>query len=132
MLRYKTLHLSAMGAAIPLLAQLVLTLPAILPFHPDEWRVETTTGTVEVQDEMIPDDESEDMKYRTRLKSTMIVVLRIGDGVDELTRESVPDDAERTKKNTRRGGRKGHRGKLDQMDAGAVIMQEPEQDDMDQ
>ncbi|KAI0700533.1 hypothetical protein C8T65DRAFT_580244 [Cerioporus squamosus] len=80
---YKTLHLSAMGAAIPHLMQLALSLPPILPFPQDEIRTEILTGSVEVQDEVIPHDEDEDISYRTRGKSTVSVVIRVGDGVDE-------------------------------------------------
>ncbi|KAI0648349.1 hypothetical protein C8Q79DRAFT_999715 [Trametes meyenii] len=80
---YKTLHLSAMGAAIPHLMQLALSLPSTLPFSPDEVHTEIMTGTVEVQDEMIPDDEDEDISYRTRGKSAVSVVIKVGDGVDE-------------------------------------------------
>ncbi|CDO68909.1 hypothetical protein BN946_scf185000.g52 [Trametes cinnabarina] len=80
---YKTLYLSAMGAAIPHLMQLALSLPAILPYSQDEIHTEVTTGTVEVQDELIPDDEDEDVSYRTRGKSTVSVVIRVGDGIDE-------------------------------------------------
>ncbi|KAI0668447.1 hypothetical protein C8Q78DRAFT_979647 [Trametes maxima] len=82
---YKTLHLSAMGAAIPHLMQLALSLPHTLPYSPDEIHSEITTGTVEVQDEMIPDDEDEDISYRTRGKSTVSVVIKVGDGVNEPT-----------------------------------------------
>ncbi|KAJ3738810.1 hypothetical protein DFH05DRAFT_736526 [Lentinula detonsa] len=77
---YKILHLSAMGAAIPLLLQLSLALPPILPFAPDEIHTEIHTGTVEVQDEVLPEDEEEDITYRTRGKSTLKVTLKIGDG----------------------------------------------------
>ncbi|KAH9890591.1 hypothetical protein C8Q73DRAFT_652325 [Cubamyces lactineus] len=80
---YKTLHLSAMGAAIPHLMQLALSLPPILPYSPDEVHTEVKTGTVEVQDELIPEDDDEDISYRTRGKSTVSVVIKIGDGVDE-------------------------------------------------
>ncbi|TFY55334.1 hypothetical protein EVJ58_g8310 [Rhodofomes roseus] len=80
---YKTLHLSAMGAAIPQLMQLTLSLPGILPHAPDEIRTEVQTGTVQVQDEVIPDDEDEDITYQVRGKSTVSVVITIGDGVDE-------------------------------------------------
>ncbi|KAI8999076.1 hypothetical protein BD414DRAFT_533870 [Trametes punicea] len=80
---YKTLHLHAMGAAIPHLMQLALSLPPILPFPQDEVHTEVTTGTVEVQDELIPEDEDENVSYRTRGKSTVSVVIKIGDGVDE-------------------------------------------------
>ena len=80
---YNTLHLSAMGAAIPHLMQLALSLPSILPFPQDEIHTEVLTGTVEVQDELIPDDEDEDISYRTRGKSTVSVVIKVGDGSDE-------------------------------------------------
>ena len=72
-----------MGAAIPHLMQLALSLPAILPYPEDEVRTEVTTGTVEVQDELVPDDEDEDIAYRTRGKSTVSVTITVGDGVDE-------------------------------------------------
>jgi ribonuclease P/MRP protein subunit RPP20 len=36
-----------------------------------------------VQDELVPDDEDEDITYRTRAKSSLSVVITIGDGVDE-------------------------------------------------
>ncbi|KAF9448889.1 hypothetical protein P691DRAFT_592925 [Macrolepiota fuliginosa MF-IS2] len=77
---YKVLHLHAMGAAIPLLLQLSCALPPILPFSKDEIHTEITTGTVELQDEISPDDEDEDITYRTRGKSTLYVIMRIGDG----------------------------------------------------
>ncbi|KAI0324685.1 hypothetical protein GY45DRAFT_1262378 [Cubamyces sp. BRFM 1775] len=80
---YKTLHLSAMGAAIPHLMQLALSLPPILPYSPDEIHTEVKTGTVEVQDELIPEDEDGDISYRTRGKSTISVIIKVGDGVDE-------------------------------------------------
>jgi|SRR5579863_5908862 len=81
--RYKSLHLSALGAAIPHLCRLVESLPEILPFSPEEIRKDILTGTVDVQDEILPDDEDEDITYRTRAKSTLSVVIIIGDGVDE-------------------------------------------------
>ncbi|KAL6308707.1 hypothetical protein BKA93DRAFT_725448 [Sparassis latifolia] len=81
---YKNLHLSAMGAAIPHLMLLTVSLPSILPFPPDEVHTEILTGTVEVQDELIPEDEDEDISYRTRGKSTVSVVIKIGNGVDEV------------------------------------------------
>ncbi|OCH90625.1 hypothetical protein OBBRIDRAFT_585237 [Obba rivulosa] len=80
---YKTLHLSAMGAAIPHLVRLAISIPATLPFGADEIRTEYFTGTVAVQDELVPADEDEDIEYRTRGKSSLLVVMTIGDGVDE-------------------------------------------------
>ena len=72
-----------MGAAIPHLMQIALSLPSILPFPPDEIHTEVLTGTVEVQDEVLPDDEDEDISYRTRGKSTVSVVIRVGDGTED-------------------------------------------------
>ncbi|KAI0345075.1 hypothetical protein BDW22DRAFT_1305425, partial [Trametopsis cervina] len=80
---HKTLHLSAMGAAIPHMLQLALSLPDILPYSAEEIQTEVLTGTVEVHDEVIPDDEDEDISLRTRGKSSVSVVIKIGDGVDE-------------------------------------------------
>ncbi|PSR77966.1 hypothetical protein PHLCEN_2v7624 [Hermanssonia centrifuga] len=75
-----------MGAAIPHLIQLATSLPGILPYAPEEIQTEVLTGTVEVQDEVIPEDEDEDISYRSRGKSTISVVIKIGDGVDEGAR----------------------------------------------
>ena len=76
-----------MGAAIPHLVTLSTSLPSILPHSADEIHTEIQTGTVEVQDEVIPDDdEDEDISYRTRGKSTLMVVIKIGDGVDQVIR----------------------------------------------
>jgi len=80
---YKTLYLSAMGAAIPLLLQLTCALPPILPFSQDEIHTEVITGTVEVQDELLPEDDDEDITYQTRGKSTLRIVFKIGDGAYE-------------------------------------------------
>ncbi|KAI0807051.1 hypothetical protein C8Q74DRAFT_1213101 [Fomes fomentarius] len=96
---YKTLHLSAMGAAIPHLMQLALSLPPILPYPQEEIQTEVITGTVDVQDELIPDDEDEDISYRTRGKSTVSIVIKVGDGIDE---PAVP---------ARGGGRKNNLGR---------------------
>lgn len=74
------MHLHAAGAAIPLLLQLSCALPPILPFSKDEIHTEISTGTVEVQDEIIPDDEEEDLTYKTRGKSTLYATIRVDDG----------------------------------------------------
>ncbi|KAH7928200.1 hypothetical protein BV22DRAFT_985696, partial [Leucogyrophana mollusca] len=79
---YKSLHMSAMGAAIPHLATLAVSLPPILPFPADEIHTEIKTGSVDVHDEVIPDDEDEDIEYRTRIKSTLSVVIKVGEGDD--------------------------------------------------
>ncbi len=70
---YKTLHLSAMGAAIPHLLKLALALPPILPF---EVRAEYKTGTVEVCDEVDGGEEG-DITYETRGKSTLMVIMSL-------------------------------------------------------
>ncbi|EIW85516.1 hypothetical protein CONPUDRAFT_29142, partial [Coniophora puteana RWD-64-598 SS2] len=77
---YKTLHLSAMGAAITHLSLLLVSLPPILPYAASEIRVALTTGSLDVHDEVTPEDEDEDIRYRTRTKSTLAAVLTIGDG----------------------------------------------------
>lgn len=59
------------------------SLPEVLPFSPEEIRKEILTGTVDVQDELLPEDEEEDITYRTRAKSSLSVVIIIGDGIDE-------------------------------------------------
>lgn len=69
-----------MGAAIPHLLLLSVSLPGILPFASEEIRTEVLTGTVEVQDEVIPDDSDEEITYQIRGKSTLSVVIKIGDG----------------------------------------------------
>ena len=94
-----------MGAAIPHLLQLAMSLPDVLPYAPEEIHTEVLTGTVEVQDEVIPDDEDEDISIRTRGKSTLSVVIKIGDGKDEGARTGKG----RTKQ-SRTSNAEGHRG----------------------
>ena len=77
-----------MGAAIPHLMQLSVSLPSILPHPPEDIHTEVITGTVEVQDELIPDDEDEDISFRARGKSTLSVVIKIGDGVDRVLKQT--------------------------------------------
>lgn len=117
--RHKSLHLSAMGAAIPHLLTLAASLPDVLPFGPEQIHTEVLTGTVEVQDEIIPEDDNEDISYETRGKSTLSVVIKIGDGIDE----------ERPKK--RHNGEQKAKGKARSKPAKAqqVILSEPEQED---
>ncbi|KZP32594.1 hypothetical protein FIBSPDRAFT_925085 [Athelia psychrophila] len=130
---YKSLHLSAMGAAIPHLAMLAVSLPPILPFPADEIHTEILTGSVDVLDEVIPQDEDEDITYQTRSKSTLSVVIKIGSGEQEET-------ANTSKKG--KGKKQGaNSAKRAQPDSGAqgdtsrgdkIIIQEPEQVDMDE
>ncbi|KAK0434046.1 uncharacterized protein EV420DRAFT_423857 [Desarmillaria tabescens] len=83
---YKTLHLSAMGAAIPHLLKLALALPPILPF---EVRAEYTTGTVEVHDEVDGGEEDGDITYETRGKSTLRVVMTFDSNPAPKTKDNV-------------------------------------------
>ncbi|KAG6918014.1 hypothetical protein DXG01_016866 [Tephrocybe rancida] len=131
---YKTLHFSAMGAAIPLLLQLAVALPPILPFASDEVTTEVTTGTVEVQDEVIPDDEDEDLTYETRGKSTLKIVLKFGDGEFDGDRSSSVK--KKGKHRATVGGRGTRTGNRDQRktvpsNSGDIVLQEPEQEDME-
>ena len=77
---YTSIYLSAMGAAIPNLMQLACALPGILPYPRNELTMEVVTGTVEVQDEILPDSLDEDMAYNTRCKSTLKVTLERKEG----------------------------------------------------
>lgn len=130
-----------MGAAIPLLTQLVCALPPILPFSSDEISTEITTGTVEVQDEVIPEDEDEDLTYQTRGKSVLRVVFKIGDGEFEGDRtavrkysagKSVPKSSTRPQKNGGKQEKKDNKGKGKAAGAPSeIIFEEPEQDFMD-
>lgn len=139
--RYKTLHLSAMGAAIPLLTQLICALPPILPFSQDEIHTEINTGTIEVQDEVLPEDENEDLTYQTRGKSVLRVVFKIGDGEfngDKTASRKYSAGKTIGKNYTRAAGNKGT-NKKDQQTGTAkatvktseVVFEEPEQDYMD-
>jgi Rpp20 subunit of nuclear RNase MRP and P len=121
--RYKSLHLNAMGAAIPHLVQLSVLLPRILPFPPDDVRTEIHTGTVEVQDELVPDDEDEDISYQMRAKSTLRVVIKIGDGIDDR------GDATRTKRVS--GVKQKDTVARSQHTVTQIVVQEPEQMDPD-
>ncbi|EIN08025.1 hypothetical protein PUNSTDRAFT_70261 [Punctularia strigosozonata HHB-11173 SS5] len=145
---YKTLHLSAMGAAIPQLATLSVSLPAILPHATDEIKTEVLTGTVEVQDELIPADDNldEDIELRTRCKSVLKITITIGDGEREVAagshnkvRSERPRGARRIRGRRGKGGGKGKQGEAeDRMDEdagersapepGEIVMQEPEQE----
>jgi len=97
--------LHAAGAAIPLLLQLTSAFPSISPFSRDEIHTEISTGTVEVRDEIIPEDEEEDIAYRTRGKSTLYVIIRIGDDMSEENATEQPKSSKprlKPKKSTKR------------------------------
>ncbi|KAL5490406.1 hypothetical protein ACEPAI_5239 [Sanghuangporus weigelae] len=97
---YKTLYLHAMGAAIPHLARLAVSLPSILPYDSSEIQTEVRTGTVEVQDEIIPDDEDEDVSLRTRGKSTMSVTIKIEGGDNESAQSPTKKEKDKGKGKT--------------------------------
>lgn len=125
--RYRELHLYALGAAIPHLARLAVSLPTILPFAPDEIHSEVETGTAELHDELIPDDEDEDISMRTRGKSTMSVVILIGD------REPKPRPAATTKHSKALDRRKRKRAEeaaatVDSEDMQEIVFKEGDQD----
>jgi ribonuclease P/MRP protein subunit RPP20 len=121
-----------MGAAIPHLATLAVSLPSILPFAPDEIHVEILTGSVEVQDEVIPEDEDEDISYRTRGKSTLSVVIKVGDDDDEArpnVGKNVKGKGAAATKHA--GGSNKPRSERGNEKAEQIVFQEPEQEDMD-
>ncbi|PPQ77579.1 hypothetical protein CVT25_011371 [Psilocybe cyanescens] len=132
---YKTLHLSAMGAAIPLLTQLLCALPPILPYSQDEIHTEVTTSTVEVQDEVIPDDDDEDLTYQTRGKSVLRVVFRICDGEFEGDRFAIrkySGGKSAGKNNGRPVGNGNGANKSKAIEkSSAIVYEEPEQEYMD-
>lgn len=101
-----------MGAAIPHLLTLCVSLPPILPFAKDDIRVEVRTGTIEVLDEIIPDDEDEDISMRTRGKGGVSVILKVL-GVQDRVRADKSRPSEGT----------GGKGRY-------IIVQEQEQDEM--
>ncbi|CAK5279253.1 unnamed protein product [Mycena citricolor] len=135
---YKTLHLSAMGAAIPHLLQLSVALPPILPFAADEIQTHVTTGTMEVQDEIIPDDEDEDIEYKTRGKSTLAIVIKIGDGEFEgdktgPIKRGGPVSRSRNRNAPRpTAGPSNSKSRPETTASGRLVLPEPDQDEMDE
>lgn len=131
---YKTLYLSALGAAIPHLTRLVVSLPSILPFSPDEIRTELKTGTVTLHDEVLPDDEDEDITLRKREKSSLSVIFRIGNGDAEEAEPAKRKDVQRRKAaggdaKKSKGKERGNVMEVDRPDSEPVLFQEPVQDD---
>ncbi|KAJ6546911.1 hypothetical protein B0H19DRAFT_1265889 [Mycena capillaripes] len=128
---YKTLHLSAMGAAIPHLLQLSVALPPLLPFAADEIHSHITTGTVEVQDEILPDDEDEDISYRTRGKSTLSIVIKIGDGEFEGDKSGPAKRGGAARPNQKIPNQRPSMPAPAAGSSSRVVVVEPEQDDME-
>ena len=127
---YKTLHLSALGAAIPHLATLSVSIPAILPYPEDSVHIEVKTGTVDLVDEIIPEEEDEDITTNTREKSSMSVVIRIGDDTDTKQERKSLTVVKRGKR--RKGKPKSTTASTNAVDSAPaqVVVQEHEQDDM--
>lgn len=109
-----------MGAAIPICLTLAASLPEILPFGPNEVKTEILTGTAEVRDEIIPENDDEDISYANRSKSTVSVTLTIGDGMDET----------RPAKGYAHG-EKRERKKKNQKHKAEIVLPEPDQDYME-
>lgn len=106
-----------MGAAIPVCLTLAASLPDILPHSSSQIRTEVSTGTVQVRDEIIPEDDSEDISYANRSKSTVSITLIIEDGVNKTRpakRYSLGEKRQRKKKDKKRK---------------EVVLSEPDQDD---
>lgn len=113
-----------MGAAIPHLALLAVSLPQIVP---GELSIEVQTGSVDVVDQMLEGSEDEDSggndeEFKTRVKSTMNVVIRVeGSGdpkvISNPAKGSVTDSSQNGE---------------DVPQPEQVILQEPEQEDMDE
>ena len=126
-----------MGAAIPHLLQLTCALPPILPFPQDEIRHTVTTGTIEVQDEVLPENDDDDMTYETREKSTLCIVLKIGDGIFEGdktgSRKYAGGKGGKVPGPQQNGGKKG-KGKAKEISddrPSEIVFEEPEQEYMD-
>lgn len=134
---FKELRLSAMGAAIPHLALLAVSLPPILPWADDEVDVDVFTGSVEVHDEVLFESGSEaedgpQEEFRTRVKSTMNVIIRIGQGETSTTADdSVRGPALRTAKKVERQANRGEGGAQQESVPEQIVLQEPEQDGME-
>jgi hypothetical protein len=125
-----------MGAAIPLLLQLICALPPILPFPQDEIHTEVTTGTVEVQDEVLPQNDDDEITYETRSKSTLRIVLKIGDGLYEGDKKGSRKYAGgkgggKASGPSRTGGKKGKAKETSDDRPAETIFEEPEQEYMD-
>ena len=122
-----------MGAAIPHLLQLACALPAILPFPQDEIHHTVTTGTVELQDEVLPENDDDDITYETRGKSTLCIVLKIGDGIFEGdktgSRKYAGGKGGKAPEPQRNGGKKGKAKEVLDDRPSKIVFEEPEQEE---
>jgi hypothetical protein len=121
---FKEIRLSAMGAAIPHLSLLAVSLPQIVP---GELSVEVQTGSVDVFDQMLDGSDDEDSggndeEFKTRVKSTMNVMIRV-EGSEDPKVVSNPAEGSAIDSSESDG---------DVLQPEQVILQEPEQEDMDQ
>lgn len=136
---FKELRLSAMGAAIPHLALLAVSLPPILPWAESEVHVDVFTGSVEVHDEVLSESGSDtedgpQEEFRTRVKSTMNIIIRIGQAETSSTADnSVHGSAPtRSAKKVERQVNRGKGGVRQERDAPEqIVLQELEQDGME-
>lgn len=74
-----------MGAAIPHAVMLATSLPTILPFDREEIKTSLTTGTVTVMDEVQPVYEDEEGGTQSRDKSTVMIIVRVVDGMENVS-----------------------------------------------
>ncbi|KDE06146.1 hypothetical protein MVLG_03561 [Microbotryum lychnidis-dioicae p1A1 Lamole] len=82
--RCRCLSIHGMGAAIPLALSLGLAIRDALPGGSSDAemssvQMEVTTGSVEVSDEITPEDEDDDLLYQNRIKSTVSIQLSVRD-----------------------------------------------------
>jgi len=133
---FRELRLSAMGAAIPHLTLLAVSLPPTLPWAEDEVHVDVFTGSVELHDEVLSESGSEvedgpREEFRTRVKSTMNIIIRLGQGITPTTADNpVRGPAPRPAKKDRQAS--GGRGDVGQEDVpDGIVLQELDQDGME-
>jgi hypothetical protein len=102
--------------------------------------MEYKTGTVQVQDELIPEDEDEDVVYETRGKSNLTVTIRIDGGDDDIVLVSRRSKKVSTKRDLSRPAgkskpppkeRPGKTVNAKNAAPEAIVFQEPDQEDMD-
>lgn len=125
---FREIQLSAMGAAIPHLVLLIGSLPQIVA---DDLNIEVKTGSVDVVDQMLEesgdeDDDKNDEEFKTRVKSTMNVVIRVG-GQGEL--KAISNSTKRSE--TKSGKASSNRGVKSLEKPEQIVLQEPEQEDME-
>ncbi|GAA93504.1 uncharacterized protein L969DRAFT_51873 [Mixia osmundae IAM 14324] len=88
-------QLHALGAAIPMALSLALAIPDALPCGSAGLETQIKTGSIELQDEIIPPDDREDLdiQTQTRTKSTVEVTMRL----KHIAAQAVLDSAHRAR-----------------------------------